>query len=1499
MKVLLIDDDANFALIVEAMLRSSDHETISFTWANGLEKGIQQLQLDPVNVILLDLSPPYSDGLVTLTALKTKTGTTPIIVLTGCNDEKLAIEAMRLGAQDYLLKTDIDKRAFIRAIRYAIERGNAEQKYRELVQSIDAIVWAADPVTWRFTFVSKAAEKILGYPIERWLQESDFWVNLIHPDDRSRAVEYCQRQVEKGDNHEFEYRVVAVDGRVVWLRDIVRVIKNEFGKPIILRGVMIDITQSKDAAAELQKHHYEIKSLQEISQVILEAVEPDTGIQKALEKSIAACGFDFGDILLTTPDGEFVSVVADCGFSDPANLQRNRRPESSTHRREQLQQSLVMHNIQSADRFRSLKLEGAETAVFVPLRAGSQSLGFLQLASRRAKEIRPNELALAEAMGRQIGIAIQKAKLTEMLRTNLRRIQAMYESNLAVTSTLDLRAVLDILLEKMDIFPSPGVAITIQLLDGETGCFEYFANHNLNEEVWTQEYGRQRPISESGLARLALESLAPLEVSDLQSDPRVRHSAFMRKQGLVSYLGVPLRIKDKPVGVIGIYTPIPYRFTAEEIGYITSLASQAAIAIHNARLYTEVEKKSKELAALFDVTSSASQSLDMQHILGEVAQKITQIFDFDATRILLFDRRKDELHLRASYKTHEDFFAGPSIYLKGQGISGTVAATGEAIVIENIETDSRYERLTHARTALTNGQKFCASFPVKYKEETLGVITCFGRQPRRLASHEFQLITSMSSQVAVAVENARLYEETKRSFERIHALHEINLAVTSTLDLRTILDLLLEKIEHFLPYAAASVLRVLNKETGAFDATAYRNLDELRQGGGGLSRIAMEQKVPLMIVNGLKDPRLRYPEFWRRHGFVSYLAVPLIDKGEVLGYIAIFTKEERIFAREDVEFLSSFAAQAAIAIDNAKSYEEAKGATERATVLREINLAITSSLDIQTQIDVLLNKISQIFPAYVLTVRILNKETGEFEVLACRKLDERDWKNTTPKVGIGGLNEVVQSRKVAKITDVQHDPRIYFHDFMRRNGLVSFLGVPLNFQEEILGVLGFFTRERHDFSDSEVEFMTTLAEQVAIAVHNSQLYEQAKRNTQELAALHAVASAASQSLDLPAVLRAALQEITQIFTFDATAAYLLNDTHDELHVRAAFDDPPDWFAGAGTTSFKLGQGIAGTVAMTGEAIVIGDILNDPAYERLSLTKRTRQDGRRFIAGFPINYKGETVGVIMCVGQQPRQLAKDEVQLIASMCNQAAVAIENARLYEQTQKQTEQLRNLATHLETVREQERSRISREIHDEIGQTLAALKFDATWIKGKLSIHQPALADRLAEMSTMIDNTIQAIRKIAARLRPDILDKLGLAAAIEWQLQDFRKRTGIQYHFAADPIDSRLNERQATTLFRIFQESLANVARHSHATRVNIDLEQQDAQVFLRVDDDGDGIEGDKVFDTQSLGLLGMRERAAALGGNVTVERNHSRGTTMTAYLPIDHRDQAREFSPRSEQP
>ena len=190
MKVLLIEDDANFGFIIETLLRREAN--VSVARVNCLEDAIAALDEPAPDIILLDLSLPDADGLATLTRLRQCSGQIPIIVLTGNGDEESAVEAVRSGAQDYLVKGEFENHGLLRAIRYAIERRNNEDKYRELVESIDAIVWAADPVTWRFTFVSKAAEKLLGYPIERWLESSDFWVNLIHPDDRSRALEYCQ-----------------------------------------------------------------------------------------------------------------------------------------------------------------------------------------------------------------------------------------------------------------------------------------------------------------------------------------------------------------------------------------------------------------------------------------------------------------------------------------------------------------------------------------------------------------------------------------------------------------------------------------------------------------------------------------------------------------------------------------------------------------------------------------------------------------------------------------------------------------------------------------------------------------------------------------------------------------------------------------------------------------------------------------------------------------------------------------------------------------------------------------------------------------------------------------------------------------------------------------------------------------------------------------------------------------------------------------------------------
>ena len=220
--------------------------------------------------------------------------------------------------------------------------------------------------------------------------------------------------------------------------------------------------------------------------------------------------------------------------------------------------------------------------------------------------------------------------------------------------------------------------------------------------------------------------------------------------------------------------------------------------------------------------------------------------------------------------------------------------------------------------------------------------------------------------------------------------------------------------------------------------------------------------------------------------------------------------------------------------------------------------------------------------------------------------------------------------------------------------------------------------------------------------------------------------------------------------------------------------------------------------------------------------------------------------------------------------------------EELHQSREQLRRLADYLQTAREKERARIARELHDEFAQALTALKMDLAWLAKKLPDEPPALREKARSMAELIDRTVEATRRVIAELRPGLLDSLGLAAAIEWQAEEFAQRTGIEVELHGTDQDIALHPDLATALFRIFQEALTNVARHAQATRVVVRLEASLDEVVLMVRDNGKGITESQVADPESLGLMGMRERAAAWGGTITFEGVPGQGTTVTVRVP-----------------
>jgi signal transduction histidine kinase len=232
--------------------------------------------------------------------------------------------------------------------------------------------------------------------------------------------------------------------------------------------------------------------------------------------------------------------------------------------------------------------------------------------------------------------------------------------------------------------------------------------------------------------------------------------------------------------------------------------------------------------------------------------------------------------------------------------------------------------------------------------------------------------------------------------------------------------------------------------------------------------------------------------------------------------------------------------------------------------------------------------------------------------------------------------------------------------------------------------------------------------------------------------------------------------------------------------------------------------------------------------------------------------------------------------------------ERVRAENALRQSKEELQELASASQSVREQEKSRIARELHDELGQALTALKMDVNWLRERV-VDKPEKEEKLAAMEALLDRTVAATRRISADLRPLMLDDLGLVPAVEWLVENFATRTGVSCQLHLSDPEPELHDPYATAVFRIVQEALTNVARHAGATRVDAWIRQSDGKVSISVVDNGQGFSPTDARKPKSFGLLGLRERAYLLGGDAKIESTPGLGTRVEVTLPIVEEESA----------
>ena len=343
-------------------------------------------------------------------------------------------------------------------------------------------------------------------------------------------------------------------------------------------------------------------------------------------------------------------------------------------------------------------------------------------------------------------------------------------------------------------------------------------------------------------------------------------------------------------------------------------------------------------------------------------------------------------------------------------------------------------------------------------------------------------------------------------------------------------------------------------------------------------------------------------------------------------------------------------------------------------LIHEATLVSMSTFDLTKVLEIFLDKVDALLPCpAATTIRVVDIDSGDISAKACKHIDARDWERWISDGGRALTERIWKTRSPVFVADPWNDLGAGGSDFFRQSRLASYLGLPLIYNDQVLGDISIYTRERHRFSDEEVEVLQNLASQAAIAIHNSHLYDGMKRKARALYALNTLTQTITQSLDLNAVLDAAVKSIVELIHFDGATVYVFNDVMTEASLKSSY------FSTAGSWRrvevVKIDEGIIGRVARTGAPVIFENIATDPAYAEQSKTQGWKNAGVKFFAAFPIHTKLKSWGALSCVAKSAKRLTAEEIDLLVGICKQIAIAIENASLFGSTAEKAKELSTL--------------------------------------------------------------------------------------------------------------------------------------------------------------------------------------------------------------------------------
>ena len=946
------------------------------------------------------------------------------------------------------------------------------------------------------TFRDPLWAQMLGYKPGDVAPHASAWEALLHPEDAQGAIAAFNALVSGQASYvEHEYRLRAASGGYLWVYDYgVATERDSAGQALRVIGMHRDITERRHAQEIEREQAALVDALRDTAAAISSTLDLNEVLDRTLANIARVVPHDVSCIMLL--QGEIASVTrsqgyAEYGLQHVLDVMRVRVDEVPNLRRmrETGQPVLIGDIRQSSDWVNPVDVHVMRSYLGVPILWEEESLGFIHLQSATPDFFTPAHAERLQTFAGQVAFALHNAQVYDTIQRQVTELETLRQATLELTAQLDLDVVLLELVRSV---------MRLLNVDGG-GLYLYRPDRDVIERV-VNVGSAQVPVGSTlergkGLSGQVWAQNAPVVVADYREWPGRAGTLEPHISGSISVLGVPICWGDQFLGVLNARADQPDReFSDRDVQLVTLLASQAAIAIHNARLYETVQRHLAELEALHRVSLDITAQLDLTRLLETLVVNALQILGVESGGIHLYRPEHDDLEWVVA--------VGPNVapmgtrLRRGEGLAGRVMESGTTMIHND------YSHWEGRASAYRNFEWQCViGVPINWQGQLLGVFNAVGDSRRQVfTQHDAQLLDRFASQAAIAVKNARLFAAEREQRTLSDALRNTAEAINSTLDLGGVLDHILTAIAKVIPYNAANIMLAEGNAVHIADARGYATYGS--EAWTHAYKFVLDQRVltyellrvgqAYLVEDTTTDERwFPIPETaWIR----SHIGAPIRIEGETIGALNLDSEHPAAFSSGQLQTLTAFADQAALAIRNARLYAEVRRYTEELeqrvsertadlSVRNAVAETLSRSLDVAEMLDGVLRTTVQRLGVLGGGIYLLADDQSSLILAAHYGVPVETLNLVTgiPQDGGDALPaDALPASELAELTD--------------RSGISSVLNIPIWRQEQMQGVIALVNNEPRPWTNEEVRMLDAIGRQIGMTLANARLYAEAVRD---------------------------------------------------------------------------------------------------------------------------------------------------------------------------------------------------------------------------------------------------------------------------------------------------------------------------------------------------------------------------------------------------------------------